>query len=94
MTLLTFTCRAKKESDKSANCSSLSAFSFSKLLATMATAGGWDRLVMQRDGKSQKVALSPPIVATLQEMAFSSMTPVQAATIPLFMGNKDVVVEV
>jgi len=27
-------------------------------------------------------------------MGFGRMTPVQASTIPLFMGNKDVVVEV
>lgn len=31
---------------------------------------------------------------TLDAMGFSQMTPVQAAAIPLFMKNKDVVVEV
>lgn len=43
-------------------------------------------------------ALRPPlaewILDAVSTMGFSQMTPVQAATIPQFMGNKDVVVEV
>jgi len=43
-------------------------------------------------------ALTPPlaewIIDAISSMGFSRMTPVQASTIPLFMGNKDVVVEV
>lgn len=43
-------------------------------------------------------ALTPPlaewILDAISSMGFSKMTPVQASTIPLFMGNKDVVVEV
>ncbi|KAH7397659.1 ATP-dependent rRNA helicase spb4 [Cadophora sp. MPI-SDFR-AT-0126] len=42
-------------------------------------------------------ALTPPlaewILDAITAMGFSRMTPVQASTIPLFMGNKDVVVE-
>ena len=42
-------------------------------------------------------ALTPPlaewILDTTSSMGFKRMTPVQASTIPLFMGNKDVVVE-
>lgn len=43
-------------------------------------------------------ALTPPLAEWLLDaissMGFSRMTPVQASTIPLFLGNKDVVVEV
>jgi ATP-dependent RNA helicase DDX55/SPB4 len=43
-------------------------------------------------------ALTPPlsewILDTIASMGFNRMTPVQASTIPLFMGHKDVVVEV
>ena len=43
-------------------------------------------------------ALTPPLAEWILEavsaMGFSQMTPVQAATMPHFMGNKDVVVEV
>lgn len=43
-------------------------------------------------------ALTPPltewILDAIAAMGFGRMTPVQASTIPLFMGNKDVVVEV
>lgn len=43
-------------------------------------------------------ALTPPLAEWILEavstMGFSQMTPVQAATLPHFMGNKDVVVEV
>jgi superfamily II DNA/RNA helicase len=42
--------------------------------------------------------LTPPlaewILDAITAMGFSKMTPVQASTIPLFIGNKDVVVEV
>ncbi|KAM3086474.1 ATP-dependent rRNA helicase spb4 [Clarireedia jacksonii] len=42
-------------------------------------------------------ALTPPlaewILDAISSMGFEKMTPVQASTIPLFMGNKDVVVE-
>lgn len=34
------------------------------------------------------------ILDAVSSMGFTQMTPVQAATIPQFMGNKDVVVEV
>ena len=43
-------------------------------------------------------ALTPPlaewILDAITAMGLARMTPVQASTIPLFMGNKDVVVEV
>jgi len=43
-------------------------------------------------------ALTPPlsewILNAVSSMGFERMTPVQANSIPLFMGNKDVVVEV
>jgi superfamily II DNA/RNA helicase len=43
-------------------------------------------------------ALTPPlaewILNAVSSMGFAKMTPVQASTIPLFLGNKDVVVEV
>lgn len=43
-------------------------------------------------------ALTPPlaewILDAISSMGFARMTPVQASTIPLFLGNKDVVVEV
>lgn len=43
-------------------------------------------------------ALTPPlsewILEAIASMGFERMTPVQASTIPLFTGNKDVVVEV
>lgn len=42
-------------------------------------------------------ALNPPlsqwILDAVSTMGFSRMTPVQASTIPLFIGHKDVVVE-
>lgn len=38
-------------------------------------------------------ALSECILEAVSSMGFTRMTPVQASTIPLFMGNKDVVVE-
>ena len=43
-------------------------------------------------------AMTPPlaewVLDAITAMGFARMTPVQASTIPLFMGNKDVVVEV
>lgn len=43
-------------------------------------------------------ALTPPlaqwILDAVSSMGFKQMTPVQAATMPQFLGNKDVVVEV
>ncbi|KAJ3189358.1 hypothetical protein HDU85_002987 [Gaertneriomyces sp. JEL0708] len=50
----------------------------------IASAGLWTSL---------SPALSPPILGTLESLSFQQMTPVQAATVPLFMRNKDVVVE-
>lgn len=40
-----------------------------------------------------KPALSAPTLGAVASMGFSSMTPVQAATIPLFLTHKDVCVE-
>lgn len=37
--------------------------------------------------------LSQWLLESLSSMGFAKMTPVQASTIPLFLGNKDVVVE-
>ena len=48
-------------------------------------AGNWNQI---------KPPLSEPILKTLSELNFSQMTPVQAATIPLFLNYKDVIVEV
>ncbi|CAM5162035.1 unnamed protein product [Eretmochelys imbricata] len=39
------------------------------------------------------VTLSPGVLQTLRELGFPHMTPVQSATIPLFMNNKDVAAE-
>lgn len=39
-------------------------------------------------------ALSEWILEAVSSMGFNRMTPVQASTIPLFVGHKDVVVEV
>lgn len=43
---------------------------------------------------SVKPPLLPSTLATIDDMGFRTMTPVQAATIPLFLQNKDVCVEV
>ncbi|GBC07582.1 hypothetical protein RclHR1_07550002 [Rhizophagus clarus] len=51
---------------------------------TFAKAGTWDSL---------EPKLSPFVLETLATLGFSEMTPVQASAIPLFMKNKDVVVE-
>ncbi|KAH0625389.1 hypothetical protein JD844_014875 [Phrynosoma platyrhinos] len=48
------------------------------------TEGRWDSLPVQ---------LSPGVLRALEEMGFAHMTPVQSATIPLFMTNKDVAAE-
>src|SRR5215472_14287182 len=48
------------------------------------TSRAWDALTP---------ALSEWILEAVSSMGFTRMTPVQASTIPLFMGNKDVVVE-
>ena len=45
----------------------------------------WDALTLP---------LAEWILDAIAAMGFAKMTPVQASTIPLFMGNKDVVVEV
>lgn len=42
---------------------------------------------------SLKPPLSPWLQDALQTMDFKKMTPVQAGVVPLFLGNKDVVVE-
>lgn len=47
----------------------------------------------QRLWSSLDPPLSPWVLDALASMGFEKMTPVQASTIPLFMGNKDVVVE-
>ncbi|XP_015357893.1 ATP-dependent RNA helicase DDX55 isoform X3 [Marmota marmota marmota] len=48
------------------------------------TEGSWGSL---------PVPLHPRVLGALRELGFSSMTPVQSATIPLFMRNKDVAAE-
>ncbi|POR31714.1 ATP-dependent rRNA helicase SPB4 [Tolypocladium paradoxum] len=54
------------------------------------------KVLSKKDARSWG-ALTPPLAAWILDavstMGFSQMTPVQAATIPQFMGNKDVVVE-
>lgn len=47
-----------------------------------------------RSWKALTPALSEWILEATSSMGFEQMTPVQASTIPLFTGNKDVVVEV
>lgn len=50
-----------------------------------------------KDRRRQWDALTPPlsewILDAISVMGFTKMTPVQDAAIPMFMGNKDVVVE-
>uniref|UniRef100_A0A8D2DAL7 ATP-dependent RNA helicase n=1 Tax=Sciurus vulgaris TaxID=55149 RepID=A0A8D2DAL7_SCIVU len=48
------------------------------------TEGSWDSL---------PVRLHPRVLGALRELGFPCMTPVQSATIPLFMKNKDVAAE-
>ncbi|XP_032899766.1 ATP-dependent RNA helicase DDX55 isoform X3 [Amblyraja radiata] len=50
----------------------------------MADCGGWESLPL---------GLHPRVLESLRELSFTHMTPVQSATIPLFMNNKDVAVE-
>uniref|UniRef100_UPI00398ECF9C ATP-dependent RNA helicase DDX55 isoform X2 n=1 Tax=Pristiophorus japonicus TaxID=55135 RepID=UPI00398ECF9C len=50
----------------------------------MAASGVWESLA---------AALHPRVLQTLRELGFTHMTPVQSATIPLFMSNKDVAAE-
>lgn len=47
-----------------------------------------------RDWREVTPALSAPILSAIDGFGFTSMTPVQAACIPLFLTNKDVAVEV
>ncbi|KAG2235171.1 P-loop containing nucleoside triphosphate hydrolase protein [Thamnidium elegans] len=54
------------------------------MTAIATPAGSWHSL---------EVPLSPSILDTLDQMGFETMTPVQSGAIPLFMKNKDVVVE-
>ena len=44
-------------------------------------------------GRFADLGLSPPLAAAVAAMGFTTMTPVQAATLPLFLGHKDVAVE-
>ncbi len=39
-------------------------------------------------------ALHVSVLASIKSLGFETMTPVQAAVLPLFLGNKDVVAEV
>ncbi|KAG6934708.1 DEAD-box helicase 55, partial [Chelydra serpentina] len=48
------------------------------------TEGRWESL---------PVTLSPGVLQTLRQLGFPHLTPVQSATIPLFMNNKDVAAE-
>ncbi|KAM7144703.1 ATP-dependent RNA helicase DDX55 [Macrochelys suwanniensis] len=48
------------------------------------TEGRWESL---------PVTLSPGVLQTLRQLGFPRLTPVQSATIPLFMNNKDVAAE-
>lgn len=43
--------------------------------------------------KKLDVALSKPVLETLEELKFETMTPVQAACIPLLLKGKDVAAE-
>lgn len=56
-----------------------------KFSAAPSFAGEWSKL---------NPNLSPWILEVIRDMGFEQMTPVQAATIPLFLQHKDVVVEV
>ncbi|KAI9891553.1 MAG: ATP-dependent rRNA helicase spb4 [Vezdaea aestivalis] len=48
---------------------------------------------MSRAWNKVQPALAPWLLDAVSTMGFEQMTPVQASTIPLFVGNKDVVVE-
>ncbi|EMP37076.1 ATP-dependent RNA helicase DDX55 [Chelonia mydas] len=62
-------------------------------------AGSGTRSLFKMEGvtegrwESLPVTLSPGVLQTLRELGFPHMTPVQSATIPLFMNNKDVAAE-
>lgn len=66
---------------------------FSRLNENMAPG----KVAVKRDPRAWD-ALTPPlaqwILDAVSSMGFKQMTPVQAATMPQFLGNKDVVVEV
>jgi ATP-dependent RNA helicase DDX55/SPB4 len=47
-----------------------------------------------RTWDSIEPALSPWILEAVSALGFAKMTPVQASTLPLFLGHMDVVVEV
>jgi superfamily II DNA/RNA helicase len=49
----------------------------------MATAGAWSEME-----KTLAKPLGATVKRTLEELGFQSMTPVQAATIPLFLAHK------
>lgn len=55
------------------------------------------KVAVKRDPRAWG-GLTPPlaewILDAVSSMGFKQMTPVQAATLPQFLGNKDVVVEV
>ncbi|KAF9295033.1 ATP-dependent rRNA helicase spb4 [Linnemannia elongata] len=53
-------------------------------MVSVAPAGSWESL---------EPKLSPQVLDAVSTMGFSEMTPVQSGAIPLFMKNKDVVVE-
>ncbi|XP_045699232.1 ATP-dependent RNA helicase DDX55 isoform X2 [Phyllostomus hastatus] len=58
---------------------------------------GWRRRAMEHvtegSWESLPVPLHPRVLGVLQELGFPYMTPVQSATIPLFLRNKDVAAE-
>ncbi|KAF8655290.1 hypothetical protein AX16_003189 [Volvariella volvacea WC 439] len=54
------------------------------MASSIIAAGSWDSL---------PTSLTPWVYDVIQSMGHTQMTPVQASTIPLFMKNKDVVVE-
>ncbi|KAL1768471.1 ATP-dependent RNA helicase DDX55 [Sigmodon hispidus] len=56
----------------------------SELAMEHVTEGSWESL---------QVPLHPRVLGALRELGFPHMTPVQSATIPLFMKNKDVAAE-
>jgi hypothetical protein len=79
----------------------LKLFSSTNQLSTTLIFLNPDRLKMapeRREVTRAWEALTPPlsewIVDAVSSMGFEKMTPVQANCIPLFLGNKDVVVEV
>ena len=61
---------------------------------TMPGEGKESKVAGSREWSSVEPSLSPWILEAVSAMGFATMTPVQASTIPLFVGHKDVVVEV